>query len=63
MGLEPTTFCMARKRERRTPLVLVVAVSFFAGIDVWRVPIAWTQKTRREIVEGIRSGTRLELEA
>lgn len=46
-----------------TPLVRVFAVSIFAGIDVWRVPIAWTQKTWREVIRGIRSGSHKELEA
>jgi DUF1707 SHOCT-like domain/Cell wall-active antibiotics response LiaF, C-terminal len=46
-----------------TPLVRVFAVSIFAGIDVWRVPIAWTQKTWSEVVRGIRSGDHKELEA
>ena len=46
-----------------TPLVRVFAVSIFAGIDVWRVPIAWTQKPWREVIRGIRSGTHKELEA
>jgi hypothetical protein len=45
-----------------TPLVRVFAVSIFAGIDVWRVPIAWTQKTWREVIRGIRSGEQKELE-
>jgi hypothetical protein len=45
-----------------TPLVRVYAVSFFAGIDVWRVPIAWTHKTWREVIRGIRSGSHRELE-
>jgi hypothetical protein len=46
-----------------TPLVQVLAFSLFAGIDVWRVPIAWTQKTWREVIRGIRSGAHKELEA
>jgi uncharacterized protein DUF1707/cell wall-active antibiotic response 4TMS protein YvqF len=46
-----------------TPLVRVFAVSLFAGIDVWRVPIAWTQKPWREVIRGIRSGAHKELEA
>jgi hypothetical protein len=45
-----------------TPLVRVFAVSLFAGIDVWRVPIEWTQKTWREVIRGIRSGEHKELE-
>lgn len=46
-----------------TPLVRVFAVSIFAGMDVWRVPIEWTQKTWREVIRGIRSGAHKELEA
>jgi hypothetical protein len=46
-----------------TPLVRVFAVSIFAGMDVWRVPIAWTQKTWREVIKGIRAGAHKELEA
>lgn len=49
--------------QQGTPLVRVVAVSVFAGIDVWRVPSAWTQKTWREVVRGIRSGAHRELGA
>jgi uncharacterized protein DUF1707/cell wall-active antibiotic response 4TMS protein YvqF len=45
-----------------TPLVRVYAVSIFAGIDVWRVPFAWTQRTWREVIRGIRSGAHRELE-
>ena len=46
-----------------TPLVRVFAVSLFAGIDVWRVPLSWTQKTFREVIRGIRSGAHKELES
>jgi hypothetical protein len=46
-----------------TPLVRIFAVSIFAGMDVWRVPIEWTQKTWREVIRGIRSGAHKELEA
>jgi hypothetical protein len=45
-----------------TPLVRIFAVSVFAGIDVWRVPIAWTQRTFDEVIRGIRSGAHRELE-
>lgn len=45
-----------------TPLVHVFAVSVFAGIDVWRVPIAWAQKTWREVIRGIRASSHRELE-
>ena len=44
------------------PLVRIFAVSLFAGIDVWRVPIAWTQRTWREVIRGIGSGAHKELE-
>jgi hypothetical protein len=37
-----------------TPLVRVLAISVFAGIDVWRVPLAWAQRTLREVIRGIR---------
>jgi Domain of unknown function (DUF1707)/Cell wall-active antibiotics response 4TMS YvqF len=46
-----------------TPLVRVFAFSIFAGIDVWRVPIAWTQKSWGEVIRGIGSGKHKELEA
>jgi Domain of unknown function (DUF1707)/Cell wall-active antibiotics response 4TMS YvqF len=46
-----------------TPLVRVFAISIFAGMDIWRVPIEWTQKTWREVIRGIRSGAHKELEA
>jgi hypothetical protein len=44
-----------------TPLVRVFAVSLFAGIDVWRVPLAWMHKPWREVIRGIRSGAHREL--
>lgn len=46
-----------------TPLVRVFAVSIFCGLDVWRVPLAWTQKTFREVIRGIRRGEHKELPA
>jgi uncharacterized protein DUF1707/cell wall-active antibiotic response 4TMS protein YvqF len=46
-----------------TPLVRVFAFGLFAGIDVWRVPLAWAQKTWREVIRGIRKGKHKELEA
>ncbi len=44
-----------------TPLARVLAISLFAGIDVWRVPLAWTHKTWREVIRGIRAGSHREL--
>jgi hypothetical protein len=46
-----------------TPLMRVFAFSLFAGIDVWRVPISWSQKTWGEVIRGIRAGTHKELKA
>jgi hypothetical protein len=40
-----------------TPLVRVYAVSLFAGIDVWRVPLAWARRTWSEVIRGIRAGS------
>ncbi|HET8606799.1 MAG TPA: DUF1707 domain-containing protein [Gaiellaceae bacterium] len=45
-----------------TPLVRVVVVSLFAGVDVWRVPRAWTQRSLGDVIRGIRSGLHRELE-
>ena len=44
-----------------TPLVRVFALSLFAGIDVWRVPIAWKAKTISDVIKGIESGAHEEL--
>ena len=46
-----------------TPLVRVTAISIFAGIDVWRVPLAWAQRAWREVIRGIRAGAHRELES
>jgi hypothetical protein len=46
-----------------TPLVRVFTFSVFAGIDVWRVPVAWTQKSWGDVIRGISSGEHEELEA
>jgi len=39
-----------------TPLVRVFAVSVFAGIDVWRVPLVWAQKSWGDVIRGLSSG-------
>lgn len=44
-----------------TPLLRVVAVSLCAGIDVWRVPLAWSEKKWREVIRGISRGKHKEL--
>jgi DUF1707 SHOCT-like domain len=45
-----------------TPLVRVYALGLWAGMDVWRVPLAWAKRTWRQIINGIRQGEHLELE-
>jgi hypothetical protein len=45
------------------PVVRVVSLSAFAGIDLWRVPLAWRQRTFREVIRGIRAGGPGELGA
>jgi hypothetical protein len=44
-----------------TPIVRVFAVSIFAGIDVWRVPNAWAERSWDDVIRGISSGTHREL--
>ncbi len=46
-----------------TPLVRVFAVSLWAGIDVWRVPLAWSERQWRDVIKGIRSGQHKQLGA
>jgi hypothetical protein len=44
-----------------TPLVRVFAMSLWAGIDVWRVPHAWSERKLRDVIKGIRRGEHKEL--
>jgi hypothetical protein len=44
-----------------TPLLRVFAVSLWAGIDVWRVPHAWSQRKWRDVIKGIRRGEHKEI--
>ena len=46
-----------------TPIVRVYSFSIFAGVDVWRVPIAWSRKTLGDVIRGIRRGAHRELES
>lgn len=46
-----------------TPLVRVFAVSLWGGIDVWRVPHAWSDRKWRDVIKGIRSDQHKQLEA
>ena len=46
-----------------TPLVRVFALSMWAGIDAWRVPHAWSERTWREVIKGIRRGEHKEIGA
>lgn len=45
-----------------TPLVRVVTLSLCAGIDVWRVPRAWSERSLGEVIRGIERGEHRELE-
>jgi len=45
-----------------TPLVRVYAFGVFAGMDVWRVPLAWATRTLGEAIKGIERGEHRELE-
>jgi hypothetical protein len=45
------------------PSVRVVAVGLFGGLDLWRVPTAWRDRSFREVIKGIRSGRHRELSA
>jgi hypothetical protein len=44
-----------------TPLVRVFAFSLFAGVDVWRVPVGWAERSLREIIRGVAKGEHREL--
>ena len=48
----------AQLRELRR----VYAFGVFAGMDVWRVPLAWAKRTFGEAIEGIERGEHRELE-
>lgn len=45
-----------------TPLLRMYAFGLFAGIDVWRVPVAWAQKSLGDVIRGIDAGKHKALE-
>lgn len=45
-----------------TPLVRVYALGIFAGMDVWRVPLAWAKLTLGQVIKGIGRGEHRELD-
>lgn len=45
-----------------TPLVRIYAFGIFAGMDVWRVPLAWATRTLSQVIKGIERGEHRELE-
>jgi hypothetical protein len=45
-----------------TPLVRVYALGIFCGMDVWRVPFAWSKRTLGQVIKGIEGGEHRELE-
>jgi hypothetical protein len=36
-----------------TPIVRVYALGLFAGMDVWRVPLAWAERTWSQVIKAI----------
>jgi hypothetical protein len=44
-----------------TPLVRVIALGIFAGIDVWRVPAAWAKRSISQVIKAIERGEHREL--
>jgi len=49
--------------EPAAPLVRVIVIAAFAGIDVWRVPAAWATLSWSEIIRAMRKGRHRELRA
>ena len=45
------------------PLVRVIVIAAFAGIDVWRVPATWAALGWSEIIRAMRKGAHRELSA
>jgi hypothetical protein len=45
------------------PLIRVFAFSLWAGLDVWRVPVAWGERTLTQVIDGVRKAERKQLEA
>jgi hypothetical protein len=46
-----------------SPLVRFNVFGVFAGVDLWRVPLAWANRTFSEVIKGIGKGEHRELEA
>ncbi len=45
-----------------SPLVRFNVFGLFAGVDLWRVPLAWTKRTFQQVIKGIGGGEHQELE-
>jgi hypothetical protein len=45
-----------------SPLVRFNVFGLFAGVDLWRVPLAWTKRTFSEVIKGIKRREHQELE-
>jgi hypothetical protein len=45
-----------------SPLVRFDIFGFFAGVDLWRAPLAWANRTFSQVIKGIRRGEHKELE-
>jgi hypothetical protein len=42
-----------------SPLVRLLSLSALMGIDLWRVPSSWSQRSWRKIIRGVRRGEHL----
>ena len=45
-----------------SPLVRFDVFGLFAGVDLWRVPLAWGKRTFSQVIKGIQRGEHRELE-
>jgi hypothetical protein len=45
-----------------SPLVRFNVFGLFAGVDLWRVPLAWAERTFSQVIKGIGRGEHRELE-
>ncbi len=45
-----------------SPLVRFNVFGLFAGVDLWRAPLAWANRSFHEVIDGVRRGEHRELE-
>jgi hypothetical protein len=46
-----------------SPLVRFTVLGLLAGVDLWRVPLAWAKRSWGQVIKGIQRGEHRELEA